>query len=138
MKQNLINRQKKVIQNIRGSFGCESSREKAIEKLNLMVDDYEKDNNTINKDNIHLYYEFMSDEELEKNRNLILSIFEERANFIVSTVNLPSKSVDYGYEGHFVLCIKDALQPIDDFIKEFKESKQYKEYLENKSEQKDI
>ena len=42
IKENAIANQKKIIAELRENTSCESSREKAIEKLNLIVDDYEK------------------------------------------------------------------------------------------------
>ena len=41
IKENAIANQKKIIAELRENISCESSREKAIEKLNLIVDDYE-------------------------------------------------------------------------------------------------
>lgn len=97
IKENAIANQKKIIAELRENTSCESSREKAIEKLNLIVDDYEKDNNTIEKDNIHLYYEFMDNEsvcEFGRNNSLLYRTHDNRHLQIIDLLNIDIKILD--------------------------------------------
>lgn len=116
-----------------------------------------KQNVEITKDNIHLYYEFMSDEDLLDNSLLLITGSNEinkRFNKVVETLNLSkddycgayNDTVIYGFTngdpefkklnvswGAFILRyeifgIKDTLKPIDEYIKEIKESEAYKNY----------
>ena len=62
MKKAFIQKQKEKIQELRESSGSENLRENAIKKLNLMQDDLETNGDEITKENIHLYYQFMTDD----------------------------------------------------------------------------
>lgn len=64
MKKNLIQKQKEKIQEIRENSGSELVREEAINKLNLMQDDLEKNGEIIYSDKIPLYYDLMGEKEL--------------------------------------------------------------------------
>lgn len=117
----------------------------------------------ITKDNIHLYYEFMSDEDLKKYSNLLSSIIAVRFYKVVEILNLP-KNTNGGFDnsniygviaqpqGYFdkqfmklkctygatllkydVFEVKDTLNPIDEYIEEIKASKAYKEYIKQSS-----
>jgi hypothetical protein len=67
----------------------------------------------ITKDNIHLYYEFMSDKELKYNHlDLICEVLMDRV-FLIKDL----------------LGIKDTLKPMDEYIEEIKASDEYKEYI---------
>jgi hypothetical protein len=71
MKNKIIKLIKKEISNAM----IESHREDLIEKLNLMIDDIENNGDLITKDNIHLYYEFMSDKDLKKHQDLFVCVY---------------------------------------------------------------
>lgn len=58
MKQKAIQEQKKIISSLKG-FASENAINEEIEKLNLLVDDFEKDNILINDDNIYLYIDYL-------------------------------------------------------------------------------
>lgn len=58
MKQKAIQEQKKIISSLKG-FASENAINEEIEKLNLLVDDFEKDNTLINNDNIYLYVDYL-------------------------------------------------------------------------------
>lgn len=161
IKQAAINKQKKIITDLRENCSSETSREKAIEKLNLIVDDYEKDNSLITKDNIPLYYEFMSDGDLLNNALLLITginEIKERFLNVARTLNLSKDDCGkydgttlYGFINGFpefiqldvswgafllrydVFGIKDTLKPIDEYIAEIKESKDYKNYINSKA-----
>jgi hypothetical protein len=87
IKKNAIAKQKVIIAELRENSSSESSREIEIAKLNLMVDDYENDNNVIDEDNIHLYYEFMSDEDfLEIDINIFVNLFNDRIRIVSNSL----------------------------------------------------
>lgn len=147
IKLNAITNQKKIIMKIRENFGSELLREKVIEKLNLIVDDYEKDNDIIDKDNIYLYYEFMNDEDLEKYSCLLSDIFNNRLiqafknlsfssdqiHIFLCKYTLQILSKDRYIKSSCIFGTKDTLKPIDEYIADIKESEAYKEYLAKKS-----
>jgi len=108
---------------------------------------------TITKDNIAEYYEFMSDEDLIKNKTIISDIFDSRKNTIppfFKDIDLKSKGSWCGVEGfnnskqeivllpmtygHYTLKqvifgVKDTLKPVDEYIAEIKASEEYKNYI---------
>lgn len=140
-KLKAIKQQKKIVTTLKENFSSESSRENEIKKLNFIIDDYEKDNSLITKDNIHLYYEFMNIEKLLKNRNLIFSIICERFEKIKDILNY-CEDLIYRKDNNIILLetidnftvsfsifgIKDTLKPINEFIEEIKQSKKYEEH----------
>lgn len=146
IKENAIAKQKKIIADLRENTSSESSREKAILKLNLILDDYEKDNCVIDAENIHLYYEFMSDEDLKKifNWSFMSNVFGNRIIYITDIFgwrdNKKVLKLDYWktFDKYYVknndytrfsfFGIMDTLKPIDEYIKEIKESEAYKNY----------
>ena len=71
MKNKIIKLIKKEISNAM----IESHREDLIKKLNLMIDDIENNGDLVTKDNIHLYYEFMSDKDLKKHQDLFVCVY---------------------------------------------------------------
>jgi len=96
----------------------------------------------ITKDNIHLYYEFMNDEDLIKHYDLISTIVHRRTLEVRNLINF---NPDENFNKHRVLetlrsqavgqkifGIKDTLKPIDDYIAEIKQSEPYKTYMANK------
>lgn len=106
---------------------------------------------TVTKDNIHLYYEFMSDDDLEKNIDWSIrsNVFAER---IIHITNIFGWRYDSGilklqywedFDKYWIknenctkfyfFGVKDTLKPIDEYIKEIKESDSYKAYIANKS-----
>ena len=104
---------------------CNISREEIAEYLM-------KNGAEITQENIHLYYEFMSDEDIEKYKEILTEIFQYRYSRIFDNVNLHIshlvfKTVEkYYYVGQTVFGVKDNLQPIDEYIEEIKESEAYK------------
>lgn len=114
--------------------------------------------NGITKDNIHLYYEFMSNEDKIKVSHTLLNLlFKARAleiNKVLNTLysselsdlkvinityyktNKTSKPAIYDngkcldWGGNFG--IKDTLNPINEYIKQIKQSEQYQQYIKNK------
>ena len=96
----------------------------------------------ITKDNIHLYYEFMSDEDLQKNINILENIFMQRSLKVARFFNMYNcdffplavkTSSEIGKTSSlYIFGVKDTLKPIDEYIKEIKESSEYKEYIESK------
>ena len=94
---------------------------------------------TITKDNIHLYYEFMSDEELEIHKEVIQQTFFTRLDKIKISCNIKNlwnfkhynvlkRSSDLSVLSICIFGVKDTLKDINDYIKEIKNSKEYKEY----------
>ena len=94
----------------------------------------------ITEENIHLYYEFMSNEDKIKNFDTLSTLFHTRQNEIKELIapnedhfnkhreleTLRSQAV-----GNTIFGIKDTLKPIDEYITEIKESEGYKEYLKS-------
>ncbi len=145
MKQKAINEQKKIISDLR-CFASENAINEEIEKLNLLLDDFEKDNTLVNEDNIHLYYQFMEKEDLEIYSNLLNDILLNRFHNVRNTIkvkdkkfkplkdyniDLAEKSNNYIYVSIFE--IKDTLKPIDEYIAKIKQSEQYLQYIKNKA-----
>lgn len=95
---------------------------------------------TITKDNIHLYYEFFNDEDLESQIELFDNVMYNRLflatqilkvdNFHNHLKKLFSKNSYPSYFGYLLFGIKDTLKPIDEYIAEIKESSEYKEYIQ--------
>ena len=145
IKENAITNQKKIIAELKDSIS-ESSREIAIAKLNLMVDDYEKDNNVIDAENIHLFYEFMSDEDLYKYADILDDILQEHLLIISEELNISSdilldnskiQTLEFQDEDKYlkisIFNNRVELQTIDEYIKEIKDSNDYKKYRLNRS-----
>lgn len=134
LKMSAINKQKKIIADLRENFSSETSTEKAIEKLNIIVDDYEKDKNLITKENIHLYYEFMSDENLKQNESLITKVLDDRFKQVCFnlgvTVDVIQNNAWYTTYINQYFGVKDTLKPINEYIEEIKASSEYKAYIE--------
>lgn len=104
----------------------------------------------IDKDNITLYYEFMSDEDLieHKNAQIVVPLLTTRffeafkslnididnndtydniiTNHIVNTIGCGDN--DYVIR-QTMFGIKDTLKPIDEYIEDIKASSEYKEYI---------
>lgn len=103
---------------------------------------------SINKDNISLYYEFMSNDDLKKYKDILEDIFisrkrklldtffkcgDETQNNIISIYAGDSRTelMHTFYQNNIgLICfgIKDTLKPIDEFIEEIKQSKKYEEH----------
>jgi len=119
--------------------------------LNRKNDYLQNDGNiTITKDNIHLYYEFMSDTESKEYSYLLQKILHSRCKNILRNLYLidtstPSWQKEFekfkqkefyyvGGRGHyfiyksFIFGVKDILKPIDEYIEDIKASSEYKEY----------
>lgn len=140
MKKNLIQKQKEKIQEIRENFGCESSREEAINTLNLMQDDLEANGVEITKDNVSLYYELMSKNEKNDTSNVLDGVFKLRLDKIKRELNINSVLTDDFFEYEMnkhnqvsmtLFQIKDILKPIGEYVKEIKDSNEYKQYCFN-------
>jgi hypothetical protein len=92
---------------------------------------------TITKDNIHLYYEFMSYEDFGKYKDILNDIFTLRYSKIYSHIKLKIdqlkiKTLFGSYHVSLTLFgVKDTLKPIDEYIAEIKSSSEYKEYICN-------
>jgi hypothetical protein len=106
---------------------------------------------TITQDNIHLYYEFMSDDELLKISSTFLSdILLKRQQLVVTDkdiypnlikgwwenieiVDIPYKNsngtISYDDIRRSFFGIKDTLKPIEEYICEIKNSDRYKKYI---------
>jgi hypothetical protein len=137
IKENAIANQKKIIAELRENTSCESSREIAIAKLNLIVDDYEKDNNVIDAVNIYLYYEFMSQDILNIYGELLHPILTTRRVDVDDILNVSLEQLSFSYDrkgnwtSYTYFGLKDILKPIDEYIKEIKDSNDYKQYRFN-------
>ena len=123
----------------------EAKEKKAIENR---LNSFNNGNVIITKDNIHLYYEFMSDDVL-KYIDILHPIFCNHYHAIVSYFKKIGFIVDDGkgydydkvhYKGSFIkrditmyygisfFGIKDTLKPIDEYIADIKASEEYKAY----------
>jgi len=96
----------------------------------------------ITKDNIHLYYEFMSDEDLEKYGYILNDIFENRQRNISNILKINLTDIElmqFEHYAHFQIVglisygIKDTLKPTDEYIEEIKGSSEYKNHFINLS-----
>lgn len=94
----------------------------------------------IDKDNIHLYYEFMSDEDLEKifkNSSFLHDIQLDRFFKIAELLRINTKEFEKfkkSFLSDAYFGIKDVLKPIDEYIAEIKASSEYKEYIAESKE----
>ena len=92
----------------------------------------------ITKKNIHLYYEFMNDEDLEKHKEILTEIFRNRYAQVFENVNLHVSHLifktiqKYYYVGQTIFGVKDILRPIKEFISAIKENEEYITYMQNK------
>lgn len=109
----------------------------------------------ITRENIHLFYEFMSDEDkVKKEINHILDIeFSTRKSKVFKAFFLPStkesraradlelqgartplKAYDGIYRETDLYCfgVRDTLKPINEYIMEIKNSNEYKEFISTK------
>lgn len=96
----------------------------------------------ITKENINLYYEFMSDEDLKKYRIILGSLFNDRNWDIIKLIDDLSSNdkTDINFKLDWIegtlLCtknevfgVKDSLAPIGKYISQIKESELYKKYI---------
>jgi len=109
---------------------------------------YENGTATITKDNIALYYEFMSDEEFRRVSilEILLDTFNKRSTKIIYTLFpgvdetirddirdnylLQDRNVSLNIVYlQTIFGVKDTLKPINQYIKEIKNSSEYKEYI---------
>lgn len=101
--------------------------------------DYKNGEIDITKDNIHLYYEFMSDEDKNSYVDILDVLLYARLKEIglekleINNVHKHIEKVYYKDTAMFIsyslFGIKDTLKPIDEYIADIKESSEYKEYL---------
>ena len=108
---------------------------------------------TITKDNIHLYYEFMSEEDLIKHKVIISDVFDSRKNLLppfFKNIYLKGKGVWHGIEGFIdskqeivnlpmtygnytlkqsIFGVEDTLKPIEEYIEGIKSSEEYMNFL---------
>ncbi len=84
----------------------------------------------ITKDNIHLYYEFMSDEDIKKYRHIIMPMFNDRLEIINKSIKLDAMYISA--ISLSVFGIKDTLKPMEEYIAEIKASKEYLHYMSSK------
>jgi hypothetical protein len=94
----------------------------------------------VTKDNIHLYYEFMSGKGIKKYGYILDDIFDIRLDtlkkmFFDIQFEQLSSDTEYSFNitGLIVFGVKDILKPIDEYIQEIKSSDAYKEYISKKS-----
>jgi len=102
----------------------------------------------VTKDNIHLYYEFMSDEYKRDNAIILHNIFNRRRAKISRILDMNTQEYTENIIEHFkksivfsdpcclsvglvVFGVKDTLKPIDEYIAEIKESDEYKEFIKS-------
>jgi hypothetical protein len=111
-------------------------------KFDIKNDKYLYIKDVITVDNISLYYEFMSDEDLEKYRVILRNIFYDRKLIILKSLNFinsysDEKKSHYIYDAikkhQSFFGIKDTLKPIDEYIEQIKQSEAYKEYIAKKA-----
>ena len=108
-----------------------------FEYIHSISDALRDDLITITKENIHLYYEFMSDEDIKKHKEILNISFRARNEVIevhfcidLLTVNSSKFIFDNCYLiGSSLFGVKDTLRPIDDYIQDIKASSEYKEYI---------
>lgn len=96
---------------------------------------------TITIDNIHLYYKFMSSDDLDQNSSLIWIVISNRFQLIIDKLVLDDTiyrddndillfdRVDGFKIGISFFGIKDTLKAIDEYIEEIKNSEAYKSYI---------
>jgi len=103
-------------------------------RVTFAIDTFESP--TITKDNIHLYYEFMSDEDLKENRGILNISFRSRNRVIEDLFCIDLLQVGFSFDtigdlaiGQVIFGVKDTLKPIDEYLAEIKESDAYKEYV---------
>lgn len=103
--------------------------------------------NGVTKDNIHLYYEFMNDNDLIKYQNILSTAIDNRLKNVFRNLNFKSDmfhtflckhtqqklSNDRYVISSIVFGIKDTLKPVLEYTEEIKRSEQYKEYINNKA-----
>jgi hypothetical protein len=96
----------------------------------------------ITTDNIQKYYQFMSDEDLEKHGNILSDVFQNRLNYLFKNLKfkddeyhiflckytLQKLSLDRWIKSSLVFEVKDTLKPIDEYLEEIKKSDTYKDY----------
>lgn len=84
----------------------------------------------ITQENIHLFYQFMNDEDLSKYENILFYKFTGRMSLVQLPLGLNPKQLNQNcYYGNSVATIfgsKDILKPLDEYIEEIKDSEQYK------------
>lgn len=112
---------------------CQISEEQILKYLlNIIIVE-------ITKDNIHLYYEFMSDEDIEKfDKILNNNFFANRSTEVMRCLNFEKIENWNNYQffyskenfciGFEAFGIKDILKPIDEYIEEIKNSDAFKEF----------
>jgi hypothetical protein len=105
---------------------------------------------TLTKDNINLYYEFMSDRELIKQKSIeyyLTCVMTDRRLKVLDLLEIDLSSIALGDNkkisylesrknwiiGQVIFGVKDTLKSIEEYIKEIKETDSYKAYIANKS-----
>lgn len=139
-KNDYIRLQSKRFSKAKKSF-ISSAIDEEQKKLDLMDEDFQVTKNVITRDNIHLYYEFMSEQDLIKNRKILDEIFDKRRGSIKVSLTIGSfelsnhEEFEHGNYRFIYKCsffgAKDTLKPIDEYIADIKASSEYKEYKKN-------
>ena len=108
-------------------------------RVTFAIDTFESP--IITKDNIHLYYEFMSDEDKKLNKVILRNSIHKRKLLVLKSLNLVLSyddekkcnfkyiDIQSKYLGYSIFGVKDTLKPINEYIAEIKESSEYKEYI---------
>lgn len=104
----------------------------------------------INKNNIDLYYKFMEDKQINKNKKIINSWFNSIGNSrlvsLASYLNLTLEELtkfvtnDYdngiGFDRNilksYIFGVRDILEPSSEYAKEIKQSLSYQNYLQER------
>lgn len=110
----------------------ESAFENFSNLLNKIILDVENTGTEITSENINIYYGYMSNEMKEKYGEILHPILTDRRAYIDSILDLKLKDLSFSYDkkGNWIsYCyfgIHDTLKPIEEYIKEIKESEAYK------------
>jgi hypothetical protein len=102
------------------------------------IAEYLLNNNVeITDDNIHLYYSYMNDNQLKENKVKLTFIFNSRSIVLKQSLFLNDSDKNWlffektNFNGYILsqsfFSIKDTLTPLADYIKEIKNSENYKE-----------
>ena len=108
--------------------------------------EYEAKYVDINSDNIHLYYQFMNNEDLEKYAVVIDDILQERLLFISQELNISSdilienssiQTIEFQGDDMYlkisIFDVLDVLKQINKYIEDIKNSNEYKSFISKAS-----
>lgn len=123
-----------------GSFSPSSKNAKSLTFLRLKDEEV-----TITKDNIHLYYKFMSGVDKHTNLQVVMDAFDNRTAEIERRLDVrlitPVKEFNHfkgNPIGQTVFGVKDTLKPLDEYITQIKNSHAYQGYKNQDTAQSSI